>query len=379
MSVICEPVVWLQRVDESLGRRKYLHRNGLAISGSRKRRHAEVEPVQALDEAATEGPLDTPAPAVGDETAEFPADAAAGDEEVTRAPACSSPPLRHDDYPAHRSPLWRTQKARLNCILRAKQRGAVLPSHGMGIVSSLRSGISPRGTTTRPCLAVLRHERVVHRGERPLACEHCEKTFAYKADLVIHERSHTGERPFACEVEGCSHAYAYKSTLVVHMRSHTGERPYACTVEGCSKAFVRPSKLGRHVREVHNGCVVGGTAARNIARTFCPAHSKRLNPPPGPPQTLPSDLLLRSEKPYVCLEEGCGEAFVRRAKLQQHELAVHGGGGAGVAVPAAGAGGPPAAEPETKKAFACDVVGCGASFVRRAGLNVHTSKVHAVV
>jgi hypothetical protein len=116
------------------------------------------------------------------------------------------------------------------------------------------------------------------------------------------------------------------------------------------------------------------------------------------------------EKPFVCEVEGCGAAFVRRSKLRRHEIDVHAvipkdllgdeagvmplsellgadagpgnedlfllnGGGGGSAGPEAAA----AAAVQLKKAFACDVVGCDASFKSRSGLKSHTAKAHTVV
>jgi uncharacterized Zn-finger protein len=68
-----------------------------------------------------------------------------------------------------------------------------------------------------------RHTRS-HTGEKPYACEYCNKKFKDASSLKSHTRIHTGEKPYACGY--CNKKFKDASSLKSHTRSHIGEEPY---------------------------------------------------------------------------------------------------------------------------------------------------------
>ncbi|XP_052616315.1 LOW QUALITY PROTEIN: zinc finger and SCAN domain-containing protein 5B-like [Peromyscus californicus insignis] len=111
-------------------------------------------------------------------------------------------------------------------------------------------------------------------GQAQFVCSECKKSFLYRSQFILHQRSHTGERPFECSV--CSKGFVQSSDLRVHKRIHRGEKPYVCSI--CSKRFAHKSTLLGHLR----------------------IHTK--------------------EKPYEC--EHCGKCFNHKGNLNVH-LSIH--------------------------------------------------------
>ena len=54
---------------------------------------------------------------------------------------------------------------------------------------------------------------------KPYQCEPCNKQFAFRSQLVIHQRVHSKERPYHCDV--CGMQFKHKSSLVDHQRIHS--------------------------------------------------------------------------------------------------------------------------------------------------------------
>lgn len=84
--------------------------------------------------------------------------------------------------------------------------------------------------------------------DRPYQCVTCSRSFAVKAGLVQHMRTHTDERPYPCG--HCGRAFKQKIQLTTHMRVHSGERPYGCRL--CGKLFRQQSHVVQHLR-THTG------------------------------------------------------------------------------------------------------------------------------
>ncbi|XP_075702418.1 uncharacterized protein LOC142666282 [Rhinoderma darwinii] len=145
---------------------------------------------------------------------------------------------------------------------------------------------------------IVKHQRS-HKGEKLYSCSECGKFFTQKSSLVTHERSHTGEKPYSCSE--CGKCFARKSYLAIHKRIHTGEKPYSCS--DCEKCFTNKSNLVTHER-IHTG-------EKPYSCSEC-----------GKCFTDKSSLVVHKrihtgEKPYSC--SACGKCFITKGKLREHQ------------------------------------------------------------
>ena len=136
---------------------------------------------------------------------------------------------------------------------------------------------------------------IVHTGQRPFACTHCEKTYLKHSDLQKHEKCNHSDKictachetisdsewknhacsqlldqaiekelkqvekkrkkedkqepvSVTCPFPGCSRTYKHTRNLTVHYKvNHMDETPHVCPILGCGKQFGYKHVLERHV------------------------------------------------------------------------------------------------------------------------------------
>ena len=85
-------------------------------------------------------------------------------------------------------------------------------------------------TTAKRYLTVHMARRHLEKTENPKAkpfkCTKCELMFRTKAQLTVHEKTHTAEKLWVCDE--CDYASRTEGQLKVHKDSHNGEIPYSC-------------------------------------------------------------------------------------------------------------------------------------------------------
>ena len=88
-----------------------------------------------------------------------------------------------------------------------------------------------------------KHQRWVHKGEKPHCCQICEKCFVLPCELKNHLKIHTDERTEICEI--CGKAFRNKTHLRAHLRMHRGEKLWGC--EKCGVRYTDKRSYNRHI------------------------------------------------------------------------------------------------------------------------------------
>ena len=87
-----------------------------------------------------------------------------------------------------------------------------------------------------------RHENTVHLDIRNHICKMCGKKFHSPQALERHSHTHSDEKPFACAE--CGAKFREKHQLTSHVRTHTGEASIACP--NCPQTFKHYAARSKH-------------------------------------------------------------------------------------------------------------------------------------
>ncbi len=137
-----------------------------------------------------------------------------------------------------------------------------------------------------------RHIRTSHVGARCHACPECGKTFATSSGLKQHTHIHSSVKPFRCEV--CFKSYTQFSNLCRHKRMHANCR-MQIKCHKCGQAFSTVTSLSKHRRFCDSSPVPFHLGHHKLSHMDHPVGSESMGPSnghfPSPPLNLNNKFL----------------------------------------------------------------------------------------
>lgn len=176
----------------------------------------------------------------------------------------------------------------------------------------------------------LKNHIMLHIDERPIKCNHCEKSFRNNPQLNEHVKLlHSKTQLFPCI--GCGLSFYSNAQLSKHTQVKHSNEIFSCHL--CEKTFMSPQGLKTHVRNIHNktqsklicsscglksgGCQCDKASPESVA---CPVCGKQLLA-----KNLASHLHYHRQsalRPFICQE--CSQTFTHASSLKRHAL-IHSG------------------------------------------------------
>lgn len=106
-------------------------------------------------------------------------------------------------------------------------------------------------------------------------CDHCQKTFFKKNQLIRHLKIISGDISFICDI--CGKKCASSMDRKLHYRKHTNEKSYQCSFPHCLKIFKTPAARSSHL-EIHSNIEYECTDCKSIfkQRALLQRHLKKV-------------------------------------------------------------------------------------------------------